>query len=138
MEAMTQEQRQKTKEALSRYGQKNWVYGPCNWGWKRAIQLAEEYYREADPGLRGSILQLRYMERRRREEVMDKLLDALREQYNYCGRSPTHRAYMISLTYRALRRRMNTSPETVRVDRTNPPAAFLSLPHTGAHKLPRA
>ena len=48
MEAMTQEQRQKTKEALSRYGQKNWVYGPCNWGWKRAIQLAEEYYREAD------------------------------------------------------------------------------------------
>ena len=65
MEAMTQEQRQKTKEALSRYGQKNWVYGPCNWGWKRAIQLAEEYYREADPGLRGSILQLRYMERRR-------------------------------------------------------------------------
>ena len=57
MEAMTQEQRQKTKEALSRCGQKNWVYGPCNWGWKRAIQLAEEYYREADPGLRGSILQ---------------------------------------------------------------------------------
>ena len=53
--------------------QKNWVYGPCNWGWKRAIQLTEEYYREADPGLRGSILQLRYMERRRREEVMDKL-----------------------------------------------------------------
>ena len=53
------------------------------------------------------------------EEVMDKLLDALREQYNYCGRSPTHREYMISLTYRALRRRMNTSPETVRVDRTN-------------------
>ena len=46
---------------------------PRNWGWKRAIQLAEEYYREADPGLRGSILQLRYMERRRREEVMDKL-----------------------------------------------------------------
>ena len=42
MEDMTQEQRKKTKEALSRCGQKNWVYGPCNWGWKRAIQLAEE------------------------------------------------------------------------------------------------
>ena len=40
------------------------------------------------------------------EEVMDKLLDALREQYDYCGRAPTHRAYMISLTYRALRRRI--------------------------------
>ena len=135
---MTQEQRRKTKEALGFYGQRNWVYGPRNWGWKKAIEQTEAYYREADPGLRGGILQLRYMERRTREEVMDKLLDALREQYDYCGRSPTHRAYMISLTYRALRRRMNTSPETVRVDRTNPPAAFLSLPHTGAHKLPRA
>ena len=30
MKAMTQEQRQKTKEALSRYVQKNWFYGPCN------------------------------------------------------------------------------------------------------------
>ena len=116
---MTQEQRRKTKEALGFYGQRNWVYGPRNWGWKKAIEQTEAYYREADPGLRGGILQLRYMERRTREEVMDKLLDALREQYNYCGRSPTHREYMISLTYRALRRRMNTSPETVRVDRTN-------------------
>ena len=116
---MTQEQRRKTKEALGFYGQRNWVYGPRNWGWKKAIEQTEAYYREADPGLRGGILQLRYMERRTREEVMDKLLDALREQYDYCGRSPTHRAYMISLTYRALRRRMNTSPETVCVDRTN-------------------
>lgn len=39
--------------------------GPSSW--------PRKYYREADPGLRGSILQLRYMERRRREEVMDKL-----------------------------------------------------------------
>ena len=103
---MTQEQRRKTKEALGFYGQRNWVYGPRNWGWKKAIEQTEAYYREADPGLRGGILQLRYMERRTREEVMDKLLDALREQYDYCGRSPTHRAYMISLTYRAVRRRI--------------------------------
>ena len=68
----TQEQRKKTKEASAAAGRKLGLW-PCNWGWKRAIQLAEEYYREADPGLRGSILQLRYMERRRREEVMDKL-----------------------------------------------------------------
>ena len=73
MDAMTQEQRRKTKEALSHYGNKNWVHGARNWGWRRAIELAEEYYREADPGLRGSILRMRYMERQRREEVMDKL-----------------------------------------------------------------
>jgi len=70
---MTKEQRQKTKQALGFYGQRNWVYGPRNWGWKRAIEQTQEYYREVDPGLRGGILQLRYMERRKREEVMDKL-----------------------------------------------------------------
>ena len=42
-------------------------------GAKKAIEQAEAYDREVDPGLRGGILQLRYMERRRREEVMDKL-----------------------------------------------------------------
>ena len=61
------------REALGFYGQRNWVYGPRNWGWKKAIEQTEAYYREADPGLRGGILQLRYMERRTREEVMDKL-----------------------------------------------------------------
>lgn len=70
---MTQEQRKKTKEALGFYGQRNWVYGSRNWGWKKAIEQTEEYYREVDPGLRGRILQLRYMERRTREEVMDRL-----------------------------------------------------------------
>ena len=53
---MTQEQRRKTKEALGFYGQRNWVYGPRNWGWKKAIEQTEAYYREADPGLRGGIL----------------------------------------------------------------------------------
>ena len=32
-----------------------------------------DVYKRQDPGLRGGILQLRYMERRTREEVMDKL-----------------------------------------------------------------
>ena len=92
MEAMTQEQRQKTKEALSRYGQKNWVYGPCNWGWKRAIQLAEEYYREADPGLRGSILQLRYMERRRRERGWN-VISSVRKQCVNSSTTGLHRHF---------------------------------------------
>ena len=108
MEAMTQEQRQKTKEALSRYGQKNWVYGPCNWGWKRAIQLAEEYYREADPGLRGSILQLRYLERRRRDEVMDKLDTNDRQLIRlrfFAGRTQSETARVLGTTQVQISRR---------------------------------
>ena len=70
---MTLEQRRKTREALASYGRKNWVRGPLNWGWKKAIEQAEVYYRETDPGLRGGILQLRYMEKRKRDEVMEKL-----------------------------------------------------------------
>ena len=88
------------------------------------IDLIPANKRLADAAARLQVMQLSQYNTAREaetlcEEVMNKLLDALREQYDYCGRSPTHRAYMISLTYRALRRRMNTSPETVRVDRTN-------------------
>ena len=70
---MTQEQRRKAREALENYGKKNWVYGTHNWGWKRAVELTEEYYRETDPGLRGSILRLRYMEKQKRDDVMEAL-----------------------------------------------------------------
>ena len=70
---MTQEQRQKTKEALSRYGQKTGSTAPATGAGSGPSSWPRSITGEADPGLRGSILQLRYMERRRREEVMDKL-----------------------------------------------------------------
>lgn len=70
---MTLEQKQKTRKALRNFGQRNWVRGPYNWGWRRAIELTEEYYRTEDPFLRGPMLQMYYMERRKREEVMDLL-----------------------------------------------------------------
>ena len=70
---MTKEQRARTKQALHSYGQRGWVRGASNWGWKRAIELTEEYYREVDPGLRGGILQMQYMEKRPVVEVTDRL-----------------------------------------------------------------
>ena len=75
------------------------------------IDLIPANKRLADAAARLQVMQLSQYNTAREaetlcEEVMDKLLDALREQYDYCGRSPTHRAYMISLTYRAVRRRI--------------------------------
>lgn len=62
---MTAEQRRKTREALQNYGTRQWARSPANWGWARAIQQTQEYYRTADP-IRAGLLQLRYLERARR------------------------------------------------------------------------
>ena len=66
---MTAEQRRKTREALQNYGTRQWARSPANWGWARAIQQTQEYYRTADP-IRAGLLQLRYLERRKEEDVL--------------------------------------------------------------------
>lgn len=60
---MTAEQRRKTREALQNYGTRQWA---------RAIQQTQEYYRTADP-IRAGLLQLRYLERRKEEDVLERL-----------------------------------------------------------------
>lgn len=52
---MTAEQRRKTREALQNYGTRQWARSPANWGWARAIQQTQEYYRTADP-IRAGLL----------------------------------------------------------------------------------
>ena len=69
---MTAEQRRKTREALQNYGTRQWARSPANWGWARAIQQTQEYYRTADP-IRADLLQLRYLERRKEEDVLERL-----------------------------------------------------------------
>ena len=54
---MTAEQRRKTREALQNYGTRQWARSPANWGWARAIQQTQEYYRTADP-IRAGLLDL--------------------------------------------------------------------------------
>ena len=56
---MTAEQRRKTREALQNYGTRQWARSPANWGWARAI--------------RAGLLQLRYLERRKEEDVLERL-----------------------------------------------------------------
>ena len=62
------------------------------------IDLIPANKRLADAAARLQVMQLSQYNTAREaetlcEEVMDKLLDALREQYDYCGRSPTHSVY---------------------------------------------
>ena len=70
--AMTLEQRRKTKQALRKYGVRQWENSPCNWGWVQAIRQTQEYYRIADP-IRAGVLQLRYLEHRQEEDVLKQL-----------------------------------------------------------------
>ena len=72
MLGLTAEQRRKTREALQNYGTRQWARSPANWGWARAIQQTQEYYRTADP-IRAGLLQLRYLERRKEEDVLERL-----------------------------------------------------------------
>ncbi len=69
---MTLEQRNKTREALWKYGSRQWARSAANWGWVRAIEQAEQYYRATDP-VRADLLRLRYLERRSEEDVMEQL-----------------------------------------------------------------
>ena len=65
---MTAEQRRKTREALQNYGTRQWARSPANWGWARAIQQTPEDY-----PIRAGLLQLRYLERRKEEDVLERL-----------------------------------------------------------------
>ena len=74
MEAMTQEQRKKTKEALSRCGaEKPGSTAPATGAGSGPSSWPRSIIARRIRACGVSILQLRYMERRRREEVMDKL-----------------------------------------------------------------
>ena len=70
---MTQEQRRKTKEALGFLGSGTGSTAPATGGGRKPLSKRRRITGRQTPGLRGGILQLRYMERRTREEVMDKL-----------------------------------------------------------------
>lgn len=69
---MTAEQRKKTREALQNYGTRQWERSPYNLGWVKAIRQTQEYYQEADP-IRAQLLQLRYLEHRKEEDVLERL-----------------------------------------------------------------
>lgn len=69
---MTAEQRRKTPGGPAELRYPPVGPQPANWGWARAIQQTQEYYRTADP-IRAGLLQLRYLERRKEEDVLERL-----------------------------------------------------------------
>lgn len=69
---MTPEQRAITRNALRKYGTRQWARTPENRRWQEAIDESLTYYKEHDP-LRADLLQLRYFENRSENEVIERL-----------------------------------------------------------------
>lgn len=71
-QTLTQEQIAQTKNALRRYGTRQWARSPVNRSWSKAIEKTLDYYDEADP-IRSDLLRLRYFERCSEEETIERL-----------------------------------------------------------------
>lgn len=69
---MTAEQRNLTRNALRKYGARQWARTPENRRWQAAIEESITYYEEHDP-VRVNLLRLRYFENRPEEEVIERL-----------------------------------------------------------------
>ena len=69
---MPAKQRKKPGGPRKNWGPRQWARSPANWGWARAIQQTQEYYRTADP-IRAGLLQLRYLERRTEDATIERL-----------------------------------------------------------------
>lgn len=69
---MTTQQRTMTRQALQRYGTRQWARSPINKQWQAAIEESLAYYEQHDP-IRADLLKLRYLQHRREEEVIELL-----------------------------------------------------------------
>jgi len=69
---MTSEQKRATTLALRRYGTRYWARNPVERGWRAAIEQSVDYYKEHDP-LRAQLFELRYVQNRTEEEVIERL-----------------------------------------------------------------
>ena len=67
---MTREQREQTRQALRRFGTRQWARSNRNWA--DAIEKTLAYYDAADP-IRSGLLRLRYFEKRSEEETLERL-----------------------------------------------------------------
>ena len=69
---MTTEQRAETRLALRRYGTRLRARSPVDRSWRAAIEQSLAYYRRTDP-LRADLFELRYVQHRTEEDVMEQL-----------------------------------------------------------------
>ena len=69
---MTQEQRDLTRNALRKYGERHWARTPENRRWQSAIDEGIDYYQVHDP-MRADLLRMRFFEQRPEDEFLEQL-----------------------------------------------------------------
>mgnify|MGYP004554252637 CR=1 FL=1 len=69
---MTKEQIKTTRLALRRYGTRYWARNPVERNWRDAIEQSVAYYKQNDP-LRAELFELRYVQNRSEDEVIERL-----------------------------------------------------------------
>ena len=69
---MTQEQRNLTRNALRKYGERHWARTPENRRWQSAIDEGIDYYQAHDP-MRADLLRMRFFEGRTQMEVAGEI-----------------------------------------------------------------
>ena len=69
---MTPEQRDVTRNALRKYGERHWARTPENRRWQSAIDEGIDYYQAHDP-MRADLLRMRFFEQRPEDEILEQL-----------------------------------------------------------------
>ena len=69
---VTPEQRDLTRNALRKYGERHWARTPENRRWQSAIDEGIDYYQVHDP-MRADLLRMRFFEQRPEDEILEQL-----------------------------------------------------------------
>ncbi len=69
---MTDFQRKAARDALEQYGMRRWARSDTNRAWRRAVERTLAYYDVKDAA-RAQMLRLRYIEKRREDDVIAML-----------------------------------------------------------------
>ena len=69
---MTPEQRDVTRNALRKYGERHWARTPEHRRWQSAIDEGLDYYQVHDP-MRADLLRMRFFEQRPEDEILEQL-----------------------------------------------------------------
>lgn len=69
---VTPEQRDVTRNALRKYGERHWARTPENRRWQSAIDEGLDYYQVHDP-MRADLLRMRFFEQRPEDEILEQL-----------------------------------------------------------------
>lgn len=72
---MTPEQRDVTRNALRKYGERHWARTPENRRWQSAIDEGIDYYQVHDP-MRADLLRMRFFEQRPEDEILSSCTSA--------------------------------------------------------------